>query len=323
MTCSATPTSGPVPQKTKQTSRGGCDRACGRGGSARSRPGAATGATDPGGIRIGEPFARVILGVLARVVLYRNPHQERGMKRPIVLLALVALLAACGDQGGGQSGSPVGSSGESAGAGSASTKRRRPAPRRSHRSPNWISALSDLGDHKAKWRRRSRAASRWPTGLPAPSRSSTSDQSEHRRAAAQHRLRRSVAGRLADLQGAGVVLIHCRRHKDARRSGSQEHPERPTPYTLCPTQLKHPLGSLPLRHLHGHTKRDLALTAWLEEERAFQMFLKWPASVNFVMSHSRTVDANTPSGCADANRNRLAAAVAVTARAPVEPGLSR
>jgi hypothetical protein len=69
------------------------------------------------------------------------------MKRPIVLLALVALLAACGEQ----SGSPVGSSGESAGAGSASTEPTAACAEAFAPIADLdISALSDLGDHKAE-----------------------------------------------------------------------------------------------------------------------------------------------------------------------------
>ena len=73
------------------------------------------------------------------------------MKRPLVLLALVGLLAACGDQGGGQSGGPVGSSGASSGAGSASTEPTAACAEAFAPIADLdISALSDLGDHKAE-----------------------------------------------------------------------------------------------------------------------------------------------------------------------------
>jgi hypothetical protein len=73
------------------------------------------------------------------------------MKRPLMLLALVGLLAACGDQGGGQSGSPVGSSGGSAGVGGTSTEPTAACAEAFAPIADLdISALSDLGDHKAE-----------------------------------------------------------------------------------------------------------------------------------------------------------------------------
>ena len=73
------------------------------------------------------------------------------MKRPLVLLALVGLLAACGDQGGGQSGGPVDSSGASSGAGSASTEPTAACAEAFAPIADLdIGALSDLGDHKAE-----------------------------------------------------------------------------------------------------------------------------------------------------------------------------
>jgi len=73
------------------------------------------------------------------------------MKRPLIALALVGLLAACGDQGGGQSGGPVGSSGESAGAGSPATEPTAACAEAFAPIADLdISALSDLGDHKAE-----------------------------------------------------------------------------------------------------------------------------------------------------------------------------
>ena len=73
------------------------------------------------------------------------------MKRPLVLLALVGLLEACGDQGGGQSGGPVGSSGASSGAGSASTEPTAACAEAFAPIADLdIGALSDLGDHKAE-----------------------------------------------------------------------------------------------------------------------------------------------------------------------------
>jgi hypothetical protein len=73
------------------------------------------------------------------------------MKRPLMLLALVGLLAACGDQGGGQRGSPVGSSGGSAGVGGTSTEPTAACAEAFAPIADLdISALSDLGDHKAE-----------------------------------------------------------------------------------------------------------------------------------------------------------------------------
>ena len=73
------------------------------------------------------------------------------MKRPLMLLALVVLLAACGDQGGGQSGGPVGSSGASAGPGSPSSEPTADCAEAFAPIADLdISALSDLGDHAAE-----------------------------------------------------------------------------------------------------------------------------------------------------------------------------
>ena len=74
------------------------------------------------------------------------------MKRPLILLALVGLLAACGDQGGGQSGAPVGSSGESAAESGAATTGPSAACAEAFApiADLDIGALSDLGDHKAE-----------------------------------------------------------------------------------------------------------------------------------------------------------------------------
>jgi hypothetical protein len=94
----------------------------------------------------------VILGVLARVVLYRNPHQERGMKRPLIVLALVGLLAGCGDQGGAASGGPAGSAGASAAGSGAATGSPTAACAEAFApiADLEIGSLSDLGDHKAE-----------------------------------------------------------------------------------------------------------------------------------------------------------------------------
>ena len=73
------------------------------------------------------------------------------MKRPLMLLALVVLLAACGDQGGGQSGGPVGSSGASAGPGIPSSEPSADCAEAFAPIADLdISALSDLGDHAAE-----------------------------------------------------------------------------------------------------------------------------------------------------------------------------
>jgi hypothetical protein len=73
------------------------------------------------------------------------------MKRPLMLSALVILLAACGDQGSGQSGGPVGSSGASVGSGSASSGPTAACAEAFAPIADLdISALSELGDHKAE-----------------------------------------------------------------------------------------------------------------------------------------------------------------------------
>ena len=73
------------------------------------------------------------------------------MKRPLILLALVGLLAACGDQGGGQSGGPVGSSDDStAGSGVTTGPTSACAEAFAPIADLDIGSLSDLGDHKAE-----------------------------------------------------------------------------------------------------------------------------------------------------------------------------
>ena len=178
-----------------------------------ARPGAATGATRRRAHRIGEPFAASDPRRPGEGSSCRNPHQERGMKRPLIALALVGLLAACGDQGGGQKAGRSAHRATSAAGIRTALDRPGLAPRRSHPSPtSTSSSLSDLGDHKAEVAptiQTLRVGGRLDCRRPAGHR--RRDQSQHRRTAAQYRLRGPVAGRLADLQGARIVLISRRR----------------------------------------------------------------------------------------------------------------
>ena len=74
------------------------------------------------------------------------------MKRPLIALALVGLLAGCGDQGGAASGGPAGSSDVSA-AGSRAAAGSPTAECAEAFAPIAdlnIGSLSDLGEHKAE-----------------------------------------------------------------------------------------------------------------------------------------------------------------------------
>ena len=74
------------------------------------------------------------------------------MKRPLIALALVGLLAACGDQGGGGSGGSAGASGESAAGSEVATSDPTAACAEAFApiADLEIGSLSDLGDHKAE-----------------------------------------------------------------------------------------------------------------------------------------------------------------------------
>ena len=137
------------------------------------------------------------------------------MKRPLIALALVLAFSQRRVTSGqaGRAGGPVGSSGESAGAGSPATEPTAACAEAFAPIADLdISALSDLGDHKAEVAptiQGCESVADWIAG--AQPVIDVEINPEHRRTAAQYRLRGPVAGRLGDLQGACIVLIDRRR----------------------------------------------------------------------------------------------------------------